>query len=129
MLAAHLRIRTSQDFRTVLRSPARAATPTMVVHVAGPAPWRGRPARAGFVVGRGIGGAVTRNRVARRLRHLMAAHLAELPEGLGVVVRALPPAATASSTQLERDLASALRRARARADLGQQARTHAEVSQ
>lgn len=66
---------------------------------------------AGFVVNKAVGGSVVRHRVARRLRHLVAPRLAELPSGARVVVRALPPAATASSAELAEDLDSGLRSA------------------
>ena len=72
------------------------------------------PARAGLVVSRAVGTAVTRNRVKRRLRHLLAEQLVGLPPGTRVVVRALPAAADASSAELDRDLAGALVRARRR---------------
>lgn len=58
-----------------------------------------------------VGNAVVRHRVARRLRHLVAARLADLPTGAILVVRALPPAAAASSAELADDLDSALRAA------------------
>lgn len=66
-------------------------------------------ARAGFVVSRAVGGSVARHRVARRLRHLVAPRLAALPADLRVVVRALPPAAGATSSELAIDLDAALR--------------------
>ena len=50
--------------------------------------------RVGFVVSGALGNAVTRNRVKRRLRHLAAAHVADTPVGIDIVVRALPRAAT-----------------------------------
>ena len=73
----------------------------------------GRP-RVGFVVPRGVGGAVVRNRIRRRLRPLIAAHLERLG-GLDLVVGAGPgaervaPAALAA--ELERCLRSAAERA------------------
>jgi ribonuclease P protein component len=67
-------------------------------------------AQVGFVVGKSVGNAVVRNRVRRRLRHLVATRLPALPPGASLVVRALPRAATASSAVLGRDLDSALRR-------------------
>jgi ribonuclease P protein component len=70
-----------------------------------------RPARAGFVVGRSVGGSVVRHRVTRQLRHLVAPLLDGLPDGLGVVVRALPPAAGADAASLATDLANGLDRA------------------
>jgi ribonuclease P protein component len=67
----------------------------------------------GFVVSRTVGAAVVRNRVLRRLRHLMAARLDLLPVGSRVVVRAFPPAAAAPSaalaSALDRALGQALR--------------------
>jgi ribonuclease P protein component len=66
----------------------------------------------GFVVGRAVGGAVVRNRVRRRLRHLARGLVPRLPESSELVVRALPPAATASSLELAEDLDSGLRAAR-----------------
>jgi ribonuclease P protein component len=65
--------------------------------------------RAGLVVSRAVGGAVVRHRVSRRLRHLLVPRLASLPAGARVVVRALPPAADASSAELAGDLDSGLR--------------------
>ena len=41
-----------------------------------------------------VGNAVTRNRVKRRLRHLVAGSLSTSPVPLDVVVRALAPAAS-----------------------------------
>ncbi|WP_230207845.1 ribonuclease P protein component [Microlunatus sp. Gsoil 973] len=48
----------------------------------------------GFVVSKAVGTAVARNRVKRRLRHLVAARLADTPPAARVVVRALPAART-----------------------------------
>ena len=55
-----------------------------------------------------MGNAVTRNRVRRRLRHLVRERLALLPEAVDLVVRALPAAAAASYAALGRDLDQAL---------------------
>lgn len=71
----------------------------------------GRP-RVGFVVSKAVGGAVVRNRVSRRLRHLVRDRLDALAPGTSLVVRALPPAAAASSKELADDLDAALRRLR-----------------
>ena len=66
------------------------------------------PARVGVVVSRAVGPAVTRNLVKRRLRHVLARRLPELPAGSRVVVRALPAAGDASSTQLDAAVGRAL---------------------
>jgi ribonuclease P protein component len=68
------------------------------------------PARAGFVVPKAVGGAVERNRVRRRLRHLVSDRLAMLPAGSRVVVRALPGAADREYSELAADLDGALAR-------------------
>jgi ribonuclease P protein component len=61
-------------------------------------------ARVGFIVSKAVGSAVVRHRVTRRLRHLMRDRITALPGGTLVVVRALPPAAVASSHDLGVDL-------------------------
>ena len=69
--------------------------------------------QVGFVVSRAVGNAVVRNRVRRRLRHLVRDRLAELsvlPGGAVLVVRALPDAAGASYDELRGDLARCLER-------------------
>jgi ribonuclease P protein component len=70
-----------------------------------------RPARAGFVVGRSLGNAATRNRLRRRLRHLIASRLVEAPIGTLIVVRALPPAAGFTGRRLAEELVALLDRA------------------
>ncbi|WP_092602327.1 ribonuclease P protein component [Actinopolyspora xinjiangensis] len=68
--------------------------------------------RVGFVVSKAVGNAVVRHRVARQLRHLMRDRLPALPPGTMVVIRALPPAAAATSAELGRDIDKAARKLR-----------------
>lgn len=112
----------------MMRGPARASTSTLVVHI-GPLAGFGVgdvPSLAGLVVGRAVGGAVTRNRIKRRLRHIVWPLLDDLPDGWGIVVRALPEAADASFQVLDRDVRSALRRCLDR--VGQRPETPVGVS-
>ncbi|MEL4504844.1 ribonuclease P protein component [Luteococcus sp. H138] len=102
MLPAQARMRHASDFRATMRGGARAARPTLVVHAT---TTNSPPSRVGFVVSKAVGNAVTRNRVKRRLRHLVLPLLADSP-GVFVVVRALPAAAT-SPDRLAEDLAQA----------------------
>ena len=105
MLPAPYRLRRSVDFAATMRSGRRAAQPTLVAHLDRSRPATG-PARVGFVVGKAVGPAVTRNRVRRRLRHLAAAELPRTPDDVSVVVRALPRAATAPA-EVPADFAAA----------------------
>jgi ribonuclease P protein component len=106
MLDATARMRAGSEFARTIRAGRRAGRRTLVVHLADDP---NDPAvRAGVVVSKAIGGAVERNRVARRLRPLIRARLAGLPAGARLVVRALPPAGTARSRELGADLDAAL---------------------
>ncbi|MFD8207141.1 ribonuclease P protein component [Streptomyces sp. NPDC059695] len=116
MLPTENRLRRREDFATAVRRGRRAGRPLLVVHLRSGAtnphaPGESAPpTRAGFVVSKAVGGAVVRNQVKRRLRHLVRDRLAELPPGSLVVVRALPGAGDAENAQLARDLDAALQR-------------------
>lgn len=73
------------------------------------------PTQVGLVVSKAVGNAVHRNQVKRRLRHIAASHLPELPAGARMVVRALPASSGATYAELDRDLMGSLDRAVARA--------------
>jgi ribonuclease P protein component len=62
------------------------------------------PPRVAYAVGRHVGGAVTRNRVRRRLRSLIAAQRAQLRPGHAYLVGARKGAATAPYAELESTL-------------------------
>ncbi|GAA2027747.1 ribonuclease P protein component [Catenulispora yoronensis] len=113
MLSSAHRMRRSTDFGAAVRGGRRAGRSTLVAHLAvpsDPSTAADAPALAGFVVSKAVGPAVVRTAVKRRLRHLVRARLALLPPGSRLVVRALPPAATADSRALGADLDSALRK-------------------
>ncbi len=107
MLPAGSRLTHRDDFSTAVKRGRRSGRSSLVVHLH-PAGGTGPP-QAGFVVSKAVGGSVVRHRVARRLRHLVGARLAGLPAGALLVVRALPPAAGASSAELAVDLDAGLR--------------------
>ncbi len=108
-------MRNSEDYRVTVRRGAKAARPTLVAHVVLPAVADGGSTTSiGFVVNRGVGSAVDRNRVKRRLRHLMRSRVADVPAGSRIVIRALPAARAATSSTLSVDLDEALIRAGAR---------------
>lgn len=111
MLPARHRLVRGEHFAQAIRLGVRSGRRRLVVHLAV------RDDRhadqvplVGFVVSKAVGGSVVRNRVQRRLRHLMRPLLPQLPPGALVVVRALPPAATSTSAELDADLRPALER-------------------
>jgi ribonuclease P protein component len=125
MLDRRHRLTSSSGFAEATRRGRRAGSRTLVVHLVAREAVSGsdEEPQVGVVVSRAVGGAVTRNRVKRRLRHLARARLDRLPRSTMVVLRALPPAADASSRALAGDLDAALTRLAPRADLpGREAR-------
>jgi ribonuclease P protein component len=111
VLPAGSRLTSAEEFASVIRRGRRSGRGRLVVHlqIMGHSDEGTGTPRAGLVVSRAVGGSVVRHRVSRRLRHLLAPRLAALPEGSRVVVRALPPAAEASSAELDVDLDAGLR--------------------
>ena len=99
MLPATARMRRSTDFATAIRGGRRFGRPLLVGHLV-VRPGSDEPAKVGFIVNRGVGQAVVRNRVRRRLRHLAAGYLHSLPGGSLLVLRANPQAATAKQADL-----------------------------
>ncbi|CCW10972.1 MULTISPECIES: ribonuclease P protein component [Rhodococcus] len=114
MLPEPYRLRRRADFSETVRRGRRQGRRDLVVHAiereqAELVVSFGGP-RFGFVVSKAVGPAVIRHRVARRLRHICATLVDEVPAGADVVVRALPGAASASSQELDRQVRSGLAR-------------------
>ncbi|GAA0423056.1 ribonuclease P protein component [Acrocarpospora corrugata] len=108
MLPSASRMRRGDEFAEAIRRGRRAGRPSLVAHLrVGDGD---TTPLVGFVVSKAVGGAVIRNQVKRRLRHLMRARIHLLPRGSLLVVRANPPAASARSENLAADLDVALER-------------------
>lgn len=89
-------LRTSADFSRVLKEGKRYRSGGIVlVRLAGPI----GPARLGLVASKGVGNAVTRNRIKRRLRH--TARSVGLQSGNDYVIIASSQVATIPQRQLE----------------------------
>jgi ribonuclease P protein component len=100
------RVRGQASFHALARGQRRRAGILEVrTAVLGPT---SEPPRAAFSVGRPVGGAVTRNRVRRRLRAALREHAAVLTPGSGYLVRAAPAAAQASYEDLSDTLRAIL---------------------
>ncbi|WP_415971776.1 ribonuclease P protein component [Rhodococcus sp. 077-4] len=114
MLPEPNRLHRARDFSVAVRRGRRMGRSDLVVHavvrdeqdiastVRGP--------RFGLIVSKAVGPAVTRHRVARRLRHICTDVIGVLPETTDVVIRALPGSATASSADLLIQLRSGLKK-------------------
>ena len=95
-----------------MRRGRRQATPNAVIYVRSGSELG--TARFGFIVAKTVGNAVHRNLVRRRLKSIAAQHLAEMPEGTDIVIRALPGAAQASWASLNTEIAKVLSKGKAR---------------
>lgn len=103
MLPPAVRMRRRPEFTVAVRRGSRAGRSLLVGHLLVRRD-SGEPARVGFIVSRAVGPAVVRNRVRRRLRHLVAGYLHSLPRGSLLVLRANPQAATARQADLAAEL-------------------------
>src|ERR1700690_4438950 len=97
-------MRKQAEFTMAVRQGSRSGRRLVSGHLTVRAANGDEPARIGFVVSRAVGGAVTRNKVRRRLRHLTRGYLDSLPGGSLVVVRAHPQAAAARQADLAAEL-------------------------
>lgn len=112
MLPPGNRLRKPADFAVAIRHGHRAAAGRLVVHLHSPAQPTTKSPRVGLVVPKAVGNAVARNRVKRRLRHLLRDRLTALSDGELLVVRAGRSITELTSEQLATQLDEALRRAR-----------------
>ncbi|WP_295014590.1 ribonuclease P protein component [uncultured Microbacterium sp.] len=107
MLARPHRLVRGSDYRTAVRRGRRYGGPRLIVSVLDTG--ETRPTRFGFIVSKQVGNAVVRNTVRRRLKDACARQL-PLPEGIDIVIRALPASATAPFAELLADVERAVER-------------------
>ena len=106
-LTRERRLRRRDEFRRVLRDGDRARDALLAVT----ALKTGHPeieSRYGFTVPKRVGGAVTRNRIKRRIRAI--ARTTDHPKGWEFVIYAYPAAARATFGQLSASVNRLLRR-------------------
>jgi ribonuclease P protein component len=104
----------STEFGATVNKGMRAVQPDLVVHTLRASDASEAGPKIGLVVGKAVGSAVQRHRVARRLRHVARTLIDELDRADRVVIRALPSSRNAISARLEQELRTALRRTRPR---------------
>jgi ribonuclease P protein component len=108
LLPTQYRMTRSAEFGTTVRRGVRAVQPDIIIHVRRDEIDHDGP-RIGLVVGKSVGSAVQRHRVARRLRHVARTVIDELDASERVVIRALPGSRHAISARLEQQLRTGLR--------------------
>jgi ribonuclease P protein component len=96
------RLTHAAGFTTAVRRGRRAGGKLLVVHLAADAAEAGP--RVGFIVSKAVGTAVTRNRVKRRLRHLVRERVDAIPVSGLLVVRANPASGSATYRELAGEL-------------------------
>ena len=88
VLAKTNRVLSAADFKSSVRRGRRVNTGHAVLYVSDRD--SSAPTRFGFIVGKNVGGAVTRNLVRRRLRSIGRELLVDNATGRDLVIRALP---------------------------------------
>ncbi|MGH8991614.1 MAG: ribonuclease P protein component [Acidimicrobiia bacterium] len=99
------RVRDRSTFSALATTPRRRRGPISVTCLAGD---EHVPPRVAYAVGRKVGGAVTRNRVRRRLRASVARHRGALQPGAAYLIGAGREAATMPFAELDTALGELL---------------------
>lgn len=102
-MKAAVTLKRNHEFQRLYRKGKSAAAPTLALYCRKN---RQPENRLGLTVGKKVGGAVTRNRVRRRLREIYRLHQGELRTGYDIVVVARVRAAHSRYRELERSLLS-----------------------
>ena len=88
MLPVSARLTSPQDFARTTKSGLRVTTQHFVGYLyINPA--SNEIPRAGLIIGKSVGNSVRRHRVSRQIRHAIATHLMNFPEGSLIVIRGL----------------------------------------
>ncbi|ORW26288.1 ribonuclease P protein component [Mycobacterium palustre] len=103
-------MRRSTEFDATVKYGSRTVQPDVIVHFRRATEAGEAGPRVGLIIGKPVGSAVERHRVARRLRHVARTMLCDLDHRDRVVIRALPSSRHASSARLEQQLRRGLRR-------------------
>ena len=94
MLPTDARLTSSSDFARATKSGIRVTSEHFVGYlyispVANSLKTNTATAKCGLIINKTVGGSVKRHRLARKVRHAVAPHIATLPTGSLLVIRAL----------------------------------------
>ena len=88
MLPRQSRLTSPSDFARTTKSGIRVTSQNFVGYLY-IQPAADFSARAGLIIGKSVGGSVYRHRLSRQVRHAIAPHVAKLPHGSLLVIRAI----------------------------------------
>jgi ribonuclease P protein component len=83
------RLTASSDFARATKSGVRVTTQHFVGYLYISPVTNNDSAKCGLIINKTVGGSVKRHRLARKIRHAIAPHIASLPTGSLLVIRAL----------------------------------------
>ena len=89
VLPIDARLTSSSDFARATKSGIRVTTEHFVGYLYISPVTNNASAKCGLIINKTVGGSVKRHRLARKVRHAVSPHIAELPLGSLFVVRAL----------------------------------------
>ena len=89
MLPQGARLTASSDFARATKSGVRVTTQHFVGYLYISPVTNNDSAKCGLIINKAVGGSVQRHRLARKIRHAVAPHIASLPTGALLVIRAL----------------------------------------
>ena len=88
MLPVSARLTSPQDFARTTKSGIRVTSQNFVGYLY-IQPAITTSARAGLIIGKSVGGSVTRHRISRQIRHALAPLIEKFPAGSLIVIRGL----------------------------------------
>jgi ribonuclease P protein component len=89
VLPVDARLTSSSDFARATKSGTRVTSQHFVGYLYLSPVTNNACAKCGLIISKSVGGSVKRHRVARKVRHAVAPHIALLPTGSLLVIRAL----------------------------------------
>ena len=89
MLPQGARLTASSDFARATKSGVRVTTQHFVGYLYISPVTNNDSAKCGLIINKTVGGSVKRHRLARKIRHAVAPHIASLSTGSLLVIRAL----------------------------------------